>query len=289
MKKIALLTCEAVPELFDFKNAYDDRPLIDLLRHRGVVAEPAIWSDANIHWEQQYDAVIIRSPWDYMYRFADFSAWLQQRSIPIFNPPDVIRYNIHKFYLRDFEQQHIPIVPTVFIDKNSACSLAQIAEEKQWGELIVKPAISGGAYHTYRIAAHEINNYQMLVDKLLLEHDLLIQSFLPEIMTQGEYSLIFFNQQYSHTVQKIASKGDFRVQSKFGGEIKSVEPSEVLLSVAQNIIDQQGDMLYARVDLVDTQQTPLLMELELIEPHLFTFEKREQNLFAQAIVEKVYG
>jgi len=47
--------------------------------------------------------------------------------------------------------------------------------------------------------------------------------------------------------------------------------------------------LYARVDIVETEQTPLLMELELIEPHLFTFEKREQNLFAQAIIDKVYG
>ncbi|HNI45076.1 MAG TPA: hypothetical protein PK230_10305 [Chitinophagales bacterium] len=288
MKKIALLTCEAVPELVDFKNAYDDRPLIDLLRYDGVVAEPAIWSDANIYWEQ-YDAVIIRSPWDYMYRFADFSAWLQQLSIPIFNSPDVVRYNIHKFYLRDFEQQGIPIVPTVFIDKNTVCSLAQIAEKKEWSELIVKPAISGGAYHTYRIAAHEVGNYQPLIDGLLLEHDLLVQSFLPEIMEKGEYSLIFFNQQYSHTVQKIAQKGDFRVQPKFGGSIKNAEPSETLLSVAQNIIDQQGDLLYARVDIVETEQTPLLMELELIEPHLFTFEKREQNLFAQAIIDKVYG
>jgi hypothetical protein len=48
----------------------------------------------------------------------------------------------------------------------------------------------------------------------------------------------------------------------------------------------ESDLLYARVDGIERGQQLFLMELELIEPHLF-FEQSQQSahLFASVLIE----
>ncbi len=45
----------------------------------------------------------------------------------------------------------------------------------------------------------------------------LVQPFQPEIQTEGEWSLIFIDGEYSHAVLKRPAAGDYRVQNDFGG------------------------------------------------------------------------
>ena len=140
--------------------------------------------------------VIIRTPWDYFLRYEEFSNWLEtlkKINTPIWNSLNVISENIHKFYLRDIEKKGIPIIPTEFITKNSAVSIHDILNKKNWDKAVIKPAISGGAYKTSVVTKNE-PGIQEKLDDLLKENDILFQKFADEIKN-GEWSLLFFNKE----------------------------------------------------------------------------------------------
>lgn len=94
---------------------------------------------------------------------------------------------------------------------------------------------------------------------------------MKSIIEEGEYSLIFFDGNYSHTNLKKPKENDFRVQAEHGGIFKKVEASDLLLNFATNVINKISPTpLYGRVDLVRTEDDGFaLMELELIEPSLY--------------------
>jgi hypothetical protein len=113
-------------------------------------------------------------------------------------------------------------------------------------------------------------DFEEKVIDLLKEESFLIQPFIREVSEVGEYSLIFFNQSFSHAVLKTPASSDFRVQHYYGGTIQEIHPDSDLLKSAQNLIDRFGNQtLYGRVDGVLIDGVFHLMELELIEPYLF--------------------
>src|SRR5262249_459946 len=69
-RRVALATYERAPGL-----APDDRALVPALSARGIEVCAAVWSDATVDWSA-FDAVVLRSCWDYHLRFAEFRAWL---------------------------------------------------------------------------------------------------------------------------------------------------------------------------------------------------------------------
>ena len=58
---------------------------------------------------------------------------------------------------------------------------------------------------------------QAALDEVLTDTGALIQEFVDEIETDGEWSLVFFDGAFSHAVIKRPTAGDFRVQEDFGG------------------------------------------------------------------------
>ncbi len=233
--------------------------------------------------------IVIRTPWDYFLRYEEFSNWLSGlRNIktPVWNSLDVISKNIHKFYLKDFETAGIPIIPTVFVNKHSNTDLNKVLNEKIWNKAVIKPAISGNAYKTYVVSVNE-TGIQSKLDELLKDNDVLVQKFIDEIQT-GEWSLLFFDKKYSHSVLKVPKSNDFRVQSSFGGEYLYKEAPRKLIEQAQIIVDNITDvLLYARVDGININETLYLMELELIEPDLFLNSDESQKNFVEALLERL--
>src|SRR2546428_230418 len=64
--------------------------------------------------------------------------------------------------------------------------------------------------------------------------------------------------------------GDYRVQWEFGGSAVTMAPPPTLVGDAEAVMAAvPGDPVYARVDGVERDGPLVLMELELIEPHLF--------------------
>src|SRR5688572_28744605 len=113
MTRVAFVTYAELPLLYE-----DDRLAADLLRSRGVEVEAVLWDSAEVRWAE-YDAVILRSCWEYHLRTTEFLDWIalmEQRAIPLWNPPAVVRENADKHYLRRLAAEGVAVAPTVWLE-----------------------------------------------------------------------------------------------------------------------------------------------------------------------------
>ena len=277
--KVAVIT-------YDNKGAYasnevnEDVIVEKLLRELALDFSFEIWSDPKVNW-QEYALLLIKSPWDYFDRYAEFKTWcnkIQEIGIPTLNTMETILWNSDKWYLKDIQDKGFPIVPTQFLKRNKPLSLEKYFKEFNTDTLVVKPTVSGGAKNTIKLKQSELKEEEGKIREWLEEEDFMVQPFLKEVAETGEYSYIFFNRNFSHAVLKSPKKGEFRVQHFFGGEINSITPTESELSYMQQIVDGFAqNTLYARVDGVWKEGVFYLMELELIEPYLFLFTSEKAN------------
>jgi glutathione synthase/RimK-type ligase-like ATP-grasp enzyme len=243
----------------------DDELAIAPLEDLGWDVSTVSWSDPDANWDD-YDIAVIRTTWDYQRRpekFLDVLAKIEASVARLENPLDIVKWNLDKRYLRDVESRGVPIVPTIWDGVYDQRSFYRWMADLGTDELIIKPTISATAEHTYRLQEFEPD----LAD-VFAERTFLVQPFVPSVVEVGEYSLFYFNGEYSHAILKAPKTDDFRVQEEHGGLITAVEPSEDLIAAGQKAFDLIGrSLLYARVDLVRAEDDELLlMELELIEP-----------------------
>lgn len=271
LQQIALVTCQSLGNYTANADSEDER-LYRFLESKGHKISFQVWDDAQVDWTA-FDAIIIKSPWDYFDKINAFYTWLDKleaHGCRVLNPVQTLRWNADKIYFKDMQTRGVTIVPTVWLEQGSTFDADAVFEAIGQDKIIVKPRVSGGAKNTLAINRDEANGYTSRINALLQEEPFLAQPFLEQIKTQGEWSFIFFNGQYSHTVLKQAKSGDFRVQHFFGGSVHTPAPPAGLLAAATRIVEQFAEgCLYARVDGVELDSELALMELELIEPFLF--------------------
>jgi len=267
MKRIALATAAKLPTLNE-----DDQLLIPALAALGVAAGPAVWDSPDVSWEE-FQGVVVRSCWDYHHRLEEFLAWvarLERVGIPVWNPPALLRWNSHKGYLRDLAARGVSIVPTRWLERGARVNLARLLRDAGWREAVVKPAVSASAHGTWRTSFETAGADQARLDALLGAGDIMAQPFVSEVRDEGEWSILFFGGRYNHGVLKRPADRDYRVQWEFGGSAVTMAPPPGLVADAEAVMAAvPGDPVYARVDGVERDGGLVLMELELIEPHLF--------------------
>lgn len=263
---VVFATCDHQP-----LTTADDEPLAEALTALGYAVTPIPWTEIDPYGVVEPLPIVLRSTWDYHRVPTMFAAWLAalaDSGRTVVNPPLVARRNIDKIYLRGLEEAGIPIPRTHWIDRPDAAALDQVLREEQWDAAVVKPRIG--------VTAHGMFLVRSGVD--LADTDLaparssgaLVQEFIPEIRERGEISLVYAGREFSHAVSKRAREGDFRVQKDFGGSVAQTTPSVDVLALASQVMSTvPADCAYARVDIVETNRGPLLMELELIEPELY--------------------
>ena len=279
MPKIAFATYSELPNLSE-----NDRLLIPFFQEKGYEIIPEIWDNPETNWEQ-YDAVLIRSTWDYYLNPEKFKSWVStfiNSKTKLFNAPEIILKNSHKFYLKELFDQGVNIIPTIFSSENVKAN-----DLTKWEKVVIKPAVSAGSHETEVFETAAIT--QEILDAKIAKGDWLIQPFLEEIQDAGEISMLFFGGKFSHAIQKVPKSGDFRVQKQFGAQYLKFSPSNELLSIAITIVEIAGkESTYARVDGVMTKNGFLLMEVEMIEPDLF-FEHavEEPRKLAEVVLEKL--
>ena len=283
MYHIALLTSQDFPVL-----TVSDRKLIPELLTLGNMAEAVVWDEPDVNWIN-YDALIFRSTWDYFTKQDVFFVWiedLKRKNIITFNPLVVIKKNAHKFYLQEMESSGIKIIPSVFIPRSENIDIDTLIPY-EWKKVVIKPAVSAGSYLTELFDRSESDFVSDRYTKIIKDHDMIIQKFIPEIQTPGEISMVFFDKKFSHSVIKTPKAGDFRIQSQFGGQYVSYTPSDLLVKIGTQIVESvKEDLLYARVDGVLIHDEFHLMELELIEPDLYMdYLPDGQNTFSKVIKE----
>ena len=267
---IALVTAEHLPELDP-----DSRLLLKPLQEQGVDAEIVVWSDPRVDWGA-FDAVVVRSTFDYVHHEARFRAWIDEveAQAPMHNPAPVLRWNAHKTYLRDLGERSVPVVETIWLGPGESATIA-------WDHAVAKPAVAGSALGLRQLTRG---------DTVTAEQDLLVQPLVESITTEGELSLLYAGGRLSHMVRKVPQDGDIRVQPEFGSEVRLEIASDEAVAAADDVLAHvEHDLTYARVDLVRTADGRLsLIELEVIEPSLYlAWDPDAPRRFADAISASV--
>ncbi len=223
---------------------------------------------------RDYDLVLPLIVWGYHGQVEAFRAVLagfEARGVRMFNPPEIVAWNVDKRYLRDLAEAGVRIIPTVFAERLSDDIIAQARAD--FGKAVVlKPVISAGAKNTLVFRDASLADAPAEGKSAAPEGPAMIQPFMPAIQTEGEWSLLFFAGAFSHAVLKTPAKGDFRSQPDYDANLRVLAPPPEALELAEAALDFIGRdrLLYARVDMVrDGQERFCLMELELIEPDLY--------------------
>ena len=269
MKRLALATCSELPDL-----TINDASLVEPLRELDIEAIAAPWDDPSIDWAG-FDGILLRSTWNYHHFHDQFGDWIEQlksQKIRLFNSHDVVLWNMDKIYLKELIALGVPAVPTYWAECGTRENLKQILERNNWPRAIVKPRIGASANFVMIINVEEAEAKQAHFEKLLSQHNLMIQPLVEEIQ-KGEWSIMFVQNEFSHAVLKTPE--DIFVQAELGGTWELATPSPQLIESARGIlvaaqrITGQNSFLYSRVDGVEVDGQFILMELELIEPELF--------------------
>ena len=283
MPRVGFATYRRSPELTD-----DDRLVADALSQRGVDVYPAVWDADDADWAR-FDRVIIRSTWDFHLKPGAYERWVRSfldRAGRLWNPAAVVLANLNKRYLIDLARQGVDIVPTAYVEAGGGLRLRSIIERHGWEEVVIKPAVSASARGTWRSSLAAASRDEESFTVQSRAQDMLVQPYCPEIASDGEWSMVFFDGQFSHAVLKQPADGDFRVQRHFGGQPVAAVPGGRLVEQAAAILPKiEGRLLYARVDGIDRDGDFVLMELELNEPYLFlSLSDGGAARFADAIV-----
>lgn len=275
-----------IADLSDY--VHDDELAAAELRRRGWRVEALPWPEAH-DWSA-FDLVVIRSTWDYHRRPQQFLralARIERSAGTLANSLAMVRWNIDKRYLAELQQWGVATVPTTFVDElGGREQLWRCFEAFETQDLILKPTIGASAHDTFRLRRADMARQWPRPARVLARRPLMVQPFMPSILEEGEYSLIYLQGAFSHAILKRPAPGDFRAQEEHGGRITAVEPPAALLAAGQQALEALPETpLYARADLVRDGKTVFrIMELELIEPSLYLrMDPAAPSRFADAL------
>jgi glutathione synthase/RimK-type ligase-like ATP-grasp enzyme len=214
--------------------------------------------------------ILLGTVWDYQDNEADFLAKLdalEAAGIDICNSSETLRWNIDKRYLAELADMGAATIPTLWVENPMASDISRAFDHFKTASVVVKRQVGAGA------EGQSIFHQKDALDPQWAMHRAaMIQPFQPAIQSEGEYSFVFIDGEFSHSTLKRAASGDYRIQSLYGGTELKVDPTQDDRNSAGRIVDllPLPTPLYARIDMVrDDDGQLLLMEAELIEPYLY--------------------
>lgn len=272
--RIALVTARVLAEPDP-----DMAPLARALEALGARATAVAWDDAGTDWGA-FDAIVVRSAWDYVPRRDAFCAWADRAAsrARLFNPPDVVRWNTDKRYLADLEARGVPVVPTLWA---GGADLSRVP----WDDVVLKPRVSAASFGTRRFSlGRERREAEAFLEASLRERAMMVQPYLASVEREGERALVWIDGALTHSVTK---------SPRFSGDAERtsaalpVDDEARALALAA-LEPLAARLLYARVDVArDGAGVLRVMELELVEPSLFLSEHPPAlERFARAIAAR---
>jgi glutathione synthase/RimK-type ligase-like ATP-grasp enzyme len=248
------------------------------LEKAGYSIDIESWDDQSVSWNQ-YNYAIIRTPWNYINNPEAFLRWLNRVSneTPVFNHPNLIKWNIDKSYLLDLEGKGIRIVPTSLVDDTVSFDLAK----RIYGsDVVIKPLIGNSAVGITRKLPSDYKPNERY----------LVQPFVHEV-ANGVISVMFFGGELSHSIRSIPAANDFRTQPQYGTRDEKYILGEPETNYCKKVLSTLPILpLYARVDYILDDSGPMLLELELIEPYLFfEFSDDSTQIFTNALKRQISG
>lgn len=244
--------------------------LVAAAEQRGTTADLVVWNDPAVDWDA-YDAVVVRSCWDYTERRDEFLTWAA--TVPrLYNSVDVLRWNTDKVYLRQLEAAGVPIIETRW----DVAPGDDLGHHDEW---VVKPSISAGSKDTARWSTpSEVWEHSAAL--VAVGRTSMTQPYISSVDDEGETAMLYFSGTFSHAIRKgpLLEKGEGVRQDRDSRE--SITPrvptpqqralANDVVDVARSAVGLDSPPLYARIDLVTAADgSPMVIELELAEPSLF--------------------
>ena len=252
-------------------------------RKRNIEVRPLVWyKDGELASTDSF--TIIRQTWDYIDHYTEFLDWISRfPPTKLHNPAPGMKWNSHKFYLKELASCGVAVIPTEYIAKSAGAvpDVAALMASRGWQQAIIKPAVSCGSYRTLLLQSGDCGAGQALLAQYHATEDFLLQRYIPSLRVRGELSLVFIDGTLTHAFRKQPPADSF---SMIGAALTAVSATESELALAHAALaalrslgvqsERDPALLYARVDMVNDDEgagggAPLLMELELIEPCLF--------------------
>ncbi|HZP38087.1 MAG TPA: hypothetical protein VFE48_16510 [Methylomirabilota bacterium] len=285
MPRVCFVTCRAWPEI-----SASDRLVADALAPRGVHVEGRAWNEPGAEFTG-FDAVVLRSNWDYHLEPDAFLAWLdgiERAGVRLFNPPALVRWNVSKRYLLALAAAGVPIVATTVLDRPTRETI-EAALARHGAPAVLKPAIAASAHGTRLVTAATLDDTMRTLAAGVLVPPVLVQPFVREVQSRGEWALVFIDGELTHAVLKRPGPGEFRVQGHLGGRAEAATaPPGVVAAARAALSALPAPPLYARIDAVEAAAGPLVMEAEVNEPGLFfTHAPAAAARFAEALLRRL--
>jgi glutathione synthase/RimK-type ligase-like ATP-grasp enzyme len=267
MRRICFVTCRTWPQISE-----SDRLVQQALEARGATVEARAWNASEADWDG-FDAIVLRSNWDYHFDPDAFLGWLdrlERAGARIWNPPALVRWNLTKAYLLELARAGVPTVATVILEDETRAGLEAVMAARGWSRVVMKPVISASAHDTRLVSGATIDEAVAALAAGAIRRPVLVQPFVEEIQTRGEWSLVFIDGELTHAVLKRPAPDEFRVQPRLGGTVETPPPPDGVRAVAQAALAALPvPPLYARIDGVETAAGFQIMEVEVNEPGLF--------------------
>ena len=238
------------------------------------------WDDPTVDWAT-FDAIAIRSTWNYMDHLDEFVAWVDRAAAmtTLVNAPDVIRWSLDKRYLADLGRAGIPITPTIFVAPGEPSPEVE-------GLHVVKPTVGAGSNGARRCEPAEVADHVAFLHRN--GRTAMVQPYLDLLDERGETALCFVVDasgefELSHAFRKgailtstdVEQEGDLFAAEDITGRVPSAEELHLATRVlGSDAVAALGDIVFARVDIAplrapDGAESFGVMELELIEPSFY--------------------
>ncbi len=287
--KLGFVTCDALARYYPSRTnslfTHDDQVAVQYLLERGYKVEPVLWGQSPQLLEQQgFVALVMRSPWNYSYtdesrrQFCEWIAKVHDSSLTLINDPLLMLWNLDKHYLAHLHRVSVPILPTAFIEPDDKVDF--ISHLQTHGPFVLKPAIGAGGRDLQRyLTVADIEEEPL--SRLRHNRTFLMQPYVAEISSLGEWSLVYFGGQFSHAVLKRPGAESWLVQDELGGSVHSLQPNEEAIATANRAMASLPEAffmatkqpfvppVYARIDLIPFAGSYAVSEFELVEPELF--------------------
>jgi hypothetical protein len=275
-------------------------PLVVALRGRLGDAHVRIvsWDDPSVDWAS-FDAVIIRSTWDYTDRFDEFLVWVDRVAAVtvLVNDAAVVRWSTDKRYLADLAAEGISITPTIFVGPGDPVPQVE-------GVHVVKPTIGAGSNGARRCEPHQVADH---VAVLHAEgRTAMVQPYLDLLDDRGETCQCFVlgadgaTLELSHAFRKgailmstdVEQEGDLFAKEDIAQRVPSAAELKLATdALSTDVVRNLGEIFFARVDVApfhdeSGSETFIVMELELIEPSFYyATDEAAVALFADRLID----
>lgn len=269
--KVAIVSCDRWAG-----KVYDDLLLQGEFLRQRMDAKIVSWQDATVRWEN-FDVAVIGSMWGYQNYLPEFEKWLGEvgKETVLVNPVEVIRGNYNKAeQFRALERAGVPVIKTqvVGIGKLDEFELSE-------GEFVVKPAVSGSGENTFLVKGKsDFEKARGRLEELNETRELLVQPFVPEIRA-GEIGVVTIGGEMMNVVRRFPGvfEGGYRVEvvDEVGCRMEGLVRKVVEMP-------EYKEAVYLRIDTVEREDRPVVMEVEAFEPQLYYYllkgSRREKML-----------